>query len=1515
MKRRVIAVLCMLTVLVGILAVTTAAQEEKNTFRVGYAKVDINPWVDPNDWTKGMMEIPLGGYKESYNRLAKGWMDDNGDGVVDQNDGLFATCIAVTDSSDNTVLFISYDSINTFLMTVEAVREQIVVALNGAVSSDEIMLSSSHSHFTPDLGVDTSMLANEAKTTALLEKYKTYLNSQITKAAVAAMKDRAEATAITKSETDASDVTGYTLNGVRHYLITAESPDGSRTETWYAGDNFGTMTDHNKYIAYGPYAGWIVTRVKHVSEANDKLNLLQFSFDDGREPIVMANWRGHTTLNKTGNKTRSNSGAINTLTGDSCVSSDYVNAFRYSLEQKGYRVSFIQGASGNINNTSRDSEVTNNWSTVLENDGLLDDYGSKDDNRGNVFGRLLAKVANEGLKQKNLESCEAEGKVRSMQVRYGLDNHTFGDDLAGLSAAANASEAEGNTSFPYRYVWKTADGGDGKIYVLNSVFHKNAVLTAAKNVKEGFNEVAAKLELNTIKIGEDIAFVSAPGEMYDYYDAADGSNAWLELVAEATYGTPFVLGYTNGRYNYIPRSSAYDYNEDNENFGTGTYGANTAAVAKGSGEKIISEFKKMLNITSDPTTIKTYECEHCDEVVDWKPLILSNNGDKTWYTGHYYLYEDINVNQTRLKEIPSGEQVCLDLNGHTLQTQHQDLGRAFTVNANSVLSIMDTVGGGKVSGHAYLANHNWGGGTVQIFSGGTLNLHSGTIGYHEVENHAPKNGGTIYCLGAFNMEGGTVEGGTATSGGAIYLKDTGDFKMSGGSIIAGTAADGQGDCVYVESGAKIQLSGDACAEELQFAAKSNTMGSALKIKGTYTGTASIRLTSATSGLDVGDAENADISAATLTCANDPSMRVFLSGTDLKLYPGAASINGTFYPSAQQAVNEYTVGTIVLEADCQQGFTVPEGKTVTMDLNGNDLKNVTILGSGKLYVKDSKTDDFTVQDGDYGTITGALSDNVEGVPLTNGVGYLKIKESDNVWSFHKIEMTFKNMVLRPSEAGMYYQCNFLGDERVKENVAQYGVAMSVAGTPSVENGQFTEDCKYSWFTEFNAGSAGNAGSSTLLKGIMKETNGYLVNKRNSAMDVYSRTYIKLTDNTYLLGQNVAFSLQDLMETANLDDVWSSYDDEVDGMVELYKTYKTVMSSWNIPNLKAAEKASEKVGQDNVLKILTLGNSHSGDAMNMLYKIFEDNKVDGKYAGKYDEIVLARIYYSGCPISTHLFYAKNNRAEYQYFKTNDNGDWTEPLGDGAKTTMYYALQDEDWDVVVLQEMNIQAGADSTYTGDKLQQLINYVKANTKGDPILGFNMTWTNPNGEEYWSYGEDGYRATYLGHPGAATADYNAEDWYNSYIGPYGTLADGRTPDQNRMYQKIAELTQTKVMTQAHGFNNQFLFACATAVQYMQDVLKLTEAEVYRDYTHMNDYGRTLAACLWYAKIAELDNIDDLVIMDEIPEALRGSAKKNDIGVSENIYPQDGKITAAMKEKIVEAVNWTLQHPYELPAAK
>ena len=102
MCKRLIAFLCTLALFSGMIVafpVTTETEAAAVTnYQVGYARVDINPYVKDGDLSSGIMALPLYGSGDVWKGLStKGLVDDNGDGKINEEDGLKATCIAVTD--------------------------------------------------------------------------------------------------------------------------------------------------------------------------------------------------------------------------------------------------------------------------------------------------------------------------------------------------------------------------------------------------------------------------------------------------------------------------------------------------------------------------------------------------------------------------------------------------------------------------------------------------------------------------------------------------------------------------------------------------------------------------------------------------------------------------------------------------------------------------------------------------------------------------------------------------------------------------------------------------------------------------------------------------------------------------------------------------------------------------------------------------------------------------------------------------------------------------------------------------------------------------------------------------------------------------------------------------------------------------------------------------------------------------------------------------------------------------
>ena len=82
---------------------------------------------------------------------------------------------------------------------------------------------------------------------------------------------------------------------------------------------------------------------------------------------------------------------------------------------------------------------------------------------------------------------------------------------------------------------------------------------------------------------------------------------------------------------------------------------------------------------------------------------------------------------------------------------------------------------------------------------------------------------------------------------------------------------------------------------------------------------------------------------------------------------------------------------------------------------------------------------------------------------------------------------------------------------------------------------------------------------------------------------------------------------------------------------------------------------------------------------------------------------------------------------------------------------------------------------------------------------------------------------------------------------------------------------------------------------------LTEKDLFRDYAHVSDLGRVIAAYTWYCVLAGVDHLDEIKL-DAIPKAFLKSTKDK---------TQDRVLTEAEKAIILEAVNNALADPTHL----
>ena len=289
---------------------------------------------------------------------------------------------------------------------------------------------------------------------------------------------------------------------------------------------------------------------------------------------------------------------------------------------------------------------------------------------------------------------------------------------------------------------------------------------------------------------------------------------------------------------------------------------------------------------------------------------------------------------------------------------------------------------------------------------------------------------------------------------------------------------------------------------------------------------------------------------------------------------------------------------------------------------------------------------------------------------------------------------------------------------------------------------------------------------------------------------------------------------------------------------------------------------------VLKVLTIGNSHSVDANHMLYDVFKAENPD-------QEVVIYHLYKGGCKLSEHVDFMTNDKPDYTLYKNTD-GVWQQVKNYTAK----YALLDQAWDVVIFQEMNRIGGVADSYQDGYVDTIINYINKHVEIDPVIGWHLLWTNPFDYE-WVF-QPG-----MPDPGGESA---IDSWKNYHQLHYQTNTD-------IMYNALVEQTNKFVMS-----NDAFslLIPSGTAMIYARNVCGLTDSDLHRDYTHLSDFSRLMVAYLWYAQLMGLEEITEVNI-DVIPSAMKHNPDFIDV-----------QITQEMKQIIIDSVNYALKNPMTIP---
>lgn len=1200
MKRVFAFILCLLLILsllpAAVFMVQAAAMDTSGPLYAGYAKVRIDPSGHPDGAITG---LPMSGYGSSADRLSSSFMDDTGDGKVDEKDGLFATCIAISDQYGKTIIYYGIDIVNSSTSWTNPAKQVIIAALKEAgyeLESGDFYISASHTHSGPDLTYGVSFTEDklaEDKVAQTAKKYRDWVFELLAQAAVDAMEDREEVT-LTKGTVDASEaikamnpkatVNQQRLNYVRHYKTVNSG------QTLYGGSNFG----YTKYTAATTMA----------MEPVDLMHLVQLTPKTGdKDPIVLVNWDAHSTINSTTSTTYGNNNHYK-------VSSDWVNSMRYGLEDEGYRVAFSQGTAGN-------KTPTTTVDALKDPDVLVKNSEGKYEPRGYKYGAKVATVALYGL-----ENCMGKpldtSYIRSTTARFDFKTNAPTPEEAELVTAMLAADP---STYPSGYTDLIAYLSHADTWSNRSQYY--AAFPYLKNINSRYqlSNIKSRMKYLTTEdsyitvgvlcIGKELSFVVSGNELADRYSSTDTlsnitDNDWDDLIDD-TYGRPIVMGYTNDANGYIPHQLAYTYNEGSTSYAIGSYESQVARYARYTGEQLIPFYKDLLD--SINSTEARYQCVcggkaidgengHTCEIVEFLPW---NRSDILPTGGNYYLTKDV---VTSYQTDFSNSTLCLDLNGHNIthkvtaaqgakaEAKENHNTRVLCPGAGAHLYLTDSTSNpGTISRDlsdltdtqkSKITNYGL---IVSVYGSGKFTMFDGILD----ATGTVTGGGGCLCVynqnSEFSMYGGVMRGTKSSNGGVAFNR--GSMYLYGGELTGGTTSGNTGSpgiyCTYesgaavrgnVTVGGNVRVWDNKRADGVQANINvSSKLQENFTVTGNFNGEIGLTVSSPTQGKVVGISDNASIIPGSILIDNNTDYAVVPSGNTLVIQ--TAEDKATVlsdgqeqnYKTLSRAVSAYPGGEAVIKllADSTEAVTFPA--KANLDLNGFDLTG-NVTQKGTLFVKDSATDDYTTADAQGCGILPKSLTNVKPMP-----GYLMETQTKG-YSFHCLNLDTVAVNLRPSEVGLYFQSQFGGDEYVKSIVKSYGVELGAGETPNFAEGTYTVYDGTTWMVGAdNNGNANNLGQGTLLKDIMTTVNSDDDNLTNATMAIYGRAYVELTDGRRFVGNMVCLTLQDVMvgnsEMLGADGLWKDLTEtQQNALVEMYKTYEAVMSDWKLPNIETA-----------------------------------------------------------------------------------------------------------------------------------------------------------------------------------------------------------------------------------------------------------------------------------------------------------------------------------------------------------
>jgi hypothetical protein len=293
--------------------------------------------------------------------------------------------------------------------------------------------------------------------------------------------------------------------------------------------------------------------------------------------------------------------------------------------------------------------------------------------------------------------------------------------------------------------------------------------------------------------------------------------------------------------------------------------------------------------------------------------------------------------------------------------------------------------------------------------------------------------------------------------------------------------------------------------------------------------------------------------------------------------------------------------------------------------------------------------------------------------------------------------------------------------------------------------------------------------------------------------------------------------------------------------MYFRFRSIMDEWNTENVHSAWVDRE----DRNLRVLAITSSFGLNTTQFFREI--------AIAEGMEDATIARAYASGCTLQKHVTNMNDGIGIYDYSK-NSTGKWSTRY----ETSLEYALDDEYWDIIYIQQSAAQSPILSSYTdangNDYIDLLMAYVAPRISNPNVTYvWNMTWA---------------------YQGDSTQKVFAETFKG---------------DQMAMYNACVNCVKEKVVGRTDFCA---IIPSGTAIQnarssYFGDTLT-------KDTYHLNNLGRVIAGYTMYATLTG----------KPLTEINLGPVNSGDVPTM--LYLDDTD-----RQVIIEAVNNAIANPWSV----